>query len=424
MVKIIHVSDTHLGFRLRSDVKKDWYDFGKTGWYENDFYIRWNEFIKYCIENREKIDFVVHAGDLFHSPFKDHPYPPPETARKVVVEGLLSFFEETDNQIPFILIDGNHGVYKGYRYSLMDNITPLFPNLHFFSVWDLRHAINDNSPLVCEFPDKNTCFFLFPYLEFSYISGMKIAYDRWIENQRPKRNMINIAIIHGSTIDKSFNERIATFNYDYVALGHEHNQRKLSDRIYYSGDFVPLHFNEVNFTHGFLEVDFETGQKLVVTKHNFESPRVFKEIQLNINPSTTTSSIIQDLEKEIDPYKTTSWDGESAARLKIDFLGNIPLDVFWGLMSELDYFKSNTLNESKYNILQMKLNWKLLSKELIEGMSPEIIKEYILKDPKKEFIEYIETKVRKSEGYDMDLLAEIAIETIEHSIKKFGEGEE
>lgn len=419
MVNIIHISDTHLGFRLRYDYKKGWFKFGEIKWYENEFYQRWNGFLKYCIENQDDIDFIVHSGDLFDLPHFGRANPSPEPARESVVKGLRYFFKNTENKIPFILIDGNHGIYQGYRYSPMDSITPIFPELYYFSVWDLKKAIDDNKPLKCEFPEKNTRFYLFPYFEYKLTKEIQIAYNSWIENQRPKEDMVEIAVAHASDIDETLHEKIKTFNYSYIALGHEHNQKKLKQNMYYSGSFVPLNFNEIGYTHGYLKVKIQENQNLYVKEHYFESLRDFEIIEIEITPSLTSQSIIEMLKEAVNPYKTEIWDGNSAARLKIKFIGTIPLQSFWGLLDEINNFKSRILNEGRYNILQLVLNWTLLTKDIGDELKPEIIKEYILNNPKEEFLQYIKGKMKTTEGFDMNLLAEIAVNTIENALKKY-----
>lgn len=418
MVKILHISDTHLGFRLRRDYRRDWYKFGEIRWYENDFYLRWEEFIDYCIKKKDNIDFIIHSGDLFNFPFEGSNYPSPEPARERVVTDLKRFFQETENQIPFILIDGNHGIYQSYRYSLMDSITPLFTNLFYFSIWDLKKAIDDNEPLICEFPSKNTRFYLFPYFKYEQTDEIKIAYDNWIENQRPREDMIEIAVVHGSDLDQTLHSKLKMFNYDYVALGHEHNQRTVTKRMFFSGSFVPLNFNEVEFKHGFLEVELNKKIEPIVIDHRFDNQRIFEIIFIELNPSSTSQSVMHSLSEALEPYRRESWDGKTSARLKIQFAGNIALKSFWGLNDELNDFKSKILNSKDYNILQLSFSWNFLSKETGDDFKPEIIKEYILNNPKEEFMEYLKGKIKPSDGFDMDLLAEIAIEIIEKSLIK------
>ncbi|MGQ4873598.1 MAG: metallophosphoesterase family protein [Promethearchaeia archaeon] len=420
MIKIIHVADTHLGFRLRSDFRKEWYKFGEIRWYENEFYEKWNEFLDFCIDKQDSIDFIVHAGDLFHNPFPGNPYPPPEPARRVVVEGLKRFFKDTENKIPFILIDGNHGVFQGYRYTLMDSITAIFPNVYYFSVWDLRKAISEKKPLICEFSDKNTRFYLFPYFDFMTLKDYEILYNEWIEQQRPKGDAIEIAVAHCSTLDQTQHVKLGTFNYSYVALGHEHNQRKLTNRMFFSGSFVPMHFNEVDFTNGFLEVSIEKGKEPIIKEHIFENERDFKIIEIEVNPSSTSSSVLNDLIRELEPYKTGTWNGKTAARLKINFIGNVPLKNFWELNEQLTSVRSKILNQDSYNLLQLKLTWNEVSKDIEDDLKPEIIKEYILSDPKSEFLDYIKSKIKPEEGYDLELLAEIAVDVLEKALKKSG----
>jgi len=420
MVKIIHVSDTHLGFRLKYHYKKDWFNEGKIRWYENDFYERWDDFINFCIDNKNNIDFIVHSGDIFHNPFGDNVYPPPEPAREVLVKSLKIFFEKTENKIPFILIDGNHGIYLGYRYSVMDSVITSFPNLHYYSIWDLKYAISNNHPLICEFKEKNIRFYLFPYFNYKLTKDVEIAYGNWIENQRTKEDMIEVAIVHASDIDNTFHEKINSFNYSYIALGHEHNQRKVSKNAYYPGSFVPLGFDEINITHGFLEVTIERNKDSIIKPHIFKPTRDFKDNEFEITPSVTTQSVLTFLKDSIKEYKIDKWDGKSAARLRFIFKGTIPLEKFWGLNEELDFFRSSIINKGDYNLLQIVFNFREVIKHLGDEFTPETIKEYILENPKSEFLKYIHGKVKSAEGYDMQMLADIAIMAIETALKKFG----
>lgn len=87
----MHVSDTHLGYRQYglSERLDDWSSATR-------------ESIDYAIQNR--VDCVVHSGDLFNSNKVDH------TSLIHAIEMLRAL---KDADIPFFVIDGNHDRRKG-----------------------------------------------------------------------------------------------------------------------------------------------------------------------------------------------------------------------------------------------------------------------------------------------------------------------
>ncbi|MHA2359695.1 MAG: metallophosphoesterase family protein, partial [Candidatus Thorarchaeota archaeon] len=98
MVRIAHISDSHLGssiFQLterREDARKC---------------------LKKAVEMAMKHspDILVHTGDLFHSPL-------PQNDDMVFV---IELFKKLKDKVCFIVIDGNHDLPFGYRY----NYSPL-----------------------------------------------------------------------------------------------------------------------------------------------------------------------------------------------------------------------------------------------------------------------------------------------------------
>ena len=103
MVKIIHMADTHLGYRARRGVMNKWAIENYSKPFEQEIY---DSFLKVMerISRTKDLDFVVHCGDMFHQPSVFSSYPPPEPARMALIKGLQLFFANTDNQVPFIYI--------------------------------------------------------------------------------------------------------------------------------------------------------------------------------------------------------------------------------------------------------------------------------------------------------------------------------
>ena len=94
MAKIIHIADTHLGYRqYNSEVRKD------------DFFLAFEKVVDDAIEHN--VDAIVHAGDLF-----DMRNPPlTDILRTMHILSKLS-----DHDIPFLGIVGNHESKQDYQW--------------------------------------------------------------------------------------------------------------------------------------------------------------------------------------------------------------------------------------------------------------------------------------------------------------------
>ena len=178
------MADTHLGYRPRRGTINKWAIDNYSKPFEQEIY---NCFLDVMdnISNIKDIDFLVHCGDIFHHPSKYISYPPPEPARRALIRGLQIFFENTNNLVPVIYIEGNHGIFRGYEYTPFESHInkDKYPNLYYFKERDLLEAIKSDEPLSLEFPVKKVRFYLFPYFEFKSFEIYKSAYDKWIKNQ-------------------------------------------------------------------------------------------------------------------------------------------------------------------------------------------------------------------------------------------------
>ena len=415
MVKIIHISDTHIGFNLASDCRSDWKEVQKVQFYEDDFYQAWNGFIEFCISNKDEIDFIVHSGDLFHHPFPKQSRATPEPAREVLMTSLIKLYEQTD--IPMIIIGGNHGVYKEFRFSTLDSLFLPFKHVHYCSKWDLIQAIQDKKPLFIDFPEKEIRFFLFPYFDWSQSKLHAQLYNEWITFQEPQKGTINIAVVHGSNIDDTLHGKIERFDYDYIALGHEHNLRKIRNNAWDSGSLVRLNFNELNNKNGFLEVKIPEKGQLKVIPHEIKSPRKFKQFDIQFDSTETNEIILARVNKELDEFHT-EWDGSTAARVKIILIGSLPLKQSWKLNQHIEILQRKMLSDNDFNIIQLKI--ERASKILDDARTPKpkIIEGFILEDPKKELEEFIRLKYAPEMEFDIELLVDQALQTLEDVLKE------
>ena len=115
-MKLIHFSDTHLGFSDLDVVNAD-----GINQREVDFYKAFSDVVDTIIE--KKPDFAIHTGDLFHRAS------PSNRAISFAIKELKKLEKEN---IPFIMIAGNHSTPR---------TTSSSPILEVFSVLDNVHAV-------------------------------------------------------------------------------------------------------------------------------------------------------------------------------------------------------------------------------------------------------------------------------------------
>ncbi|PWV37429.1 MAG: hypothetical protein DJ555_02300 [Desulfurococcaceae archaeon] len=98
LLKILHISDTHLGARPRGSIER-----------ERDIYDVFIEIIDIAIEN--KVDAVIHAGDMFHSA---ELFPAP------YIYAIAGLDRLRQAGIAFYIVAGNHDAAKPTRNSPLE----------------------------------------------------------------------------------------------------------------------------------------------------------------------------------------------------------------------------------------------------------------------------------------------------------------
>ncbi|MBY8988935.1 MAG: metallophosphoesterase [Candidatus Lokiarchaeota archaeon] len=426
MVKIVHLADSHLGYRAGKGINEQWDIKNHTRPYEQSNY---DAFLKVLgdISTIENLDFVVHGGDMFHTPHENNPFPPYEPARKTLKKGLEMFFEKTENKVPFIYVEGNHGVYKSYDYTPFETEIDKesFPNLHYYKYRDLIEAIQSGKPLTLEFPEKKVKFYLFPYFEFKSVKSYEVAYNNWIENQKvdTTSTFVTIALAHGSSGDQTLHSKIlGDLNYDYIALGHEHGMKKVNERCYFPGTLLPLNFKELYENHGYLVVNIDSSSKrLTIEKVNTESwtERDFKMIDIPVSPSEASTAISRSIEKELQQYHTaTGFNAKTSARLLFNFTGEITYEMVWKITNLMTKNRRECFSRSnEYNILQLIWNIKDISDSIEDDVAPGIIEDYILKNPDEEFREFVEQILEEDKTqFQVEKLTEFGINAIKKAL--------
>ncbi|MGC8777530.1 MAG: metallophosphoesterase family protein [Candidatus Caldatribacteriaceae bacterium] len=266
-IKILHTADWHIGL---------------TSWKMQREVDRLEE-QEECLEEmlavakREKVNLVVHAGDLFH-----HSQKPPREAIRLAVEAMCSFSQIA----PFVWVVGNHDWYA------VEALRGFFPErILVIKDFAVRHLEN---PGVSIFP--------LPYLSLARFLGNDLGgerqglaqevihglMERWKEERNP--SCWNILVAHATIEDLALHYLEANANrevflkrgdlpsfFHYGAFGHLHDLIPLSDPfpIRYPSSLVLDNFKQVGRKGGgFVIVELREGERARITPHFFESSRL------------------------------------------------------------------------------------------------------------------------------------------------------
>lgn len=210
---------------------------------------------------QEKVDCIVHCGDIAHTKTQISPE---------FVDMCREFFENLAAIAPTYIILGNHdGNLR--NDSRQDAISPIVKAINNPNLILLRNAgetkINDNFCLnvLSVFDEEN-----------------------WVKPTN--EDIVNIALYHGA-IDKSKTDSDWTLggdhdigifdNFDFAFLGDIHKTQKLDKegRIWYAGSTVQQNFGE-SLDKGYLLWDIESKDKFTNKLITFVNPKPFVTLKL------------------------------------------------------------------------------------------------------------------------------------------------
>ena len=290
MYKLLHVSDTHIrNLKYHAEYRQI---FEKI----------------YEIAKQEKVDYIVHCGDLAHTKTQLSPE---------YFELATDFLKNLADIAPTYIILGNHdGNLK--NDTRQDAVTPIIqalqhPQLHLLKDSGETHLNEDICLNVLSVFDE----------------------DNW--TRASDENKINIALYHGSVggvvtdtgwVMEHGDHDVSIFEgFDYALLGDIHKTNQILDtegRVRYCGSTVQQNFGETN-DKGFLIWEIESKDKFKVKHHAIPNPRPFITIHLEKDgtlPETTvppnsrlrlvcSSHVpVKDLKKATDIAKSR-WQPES-----------------------------------------------------------------------------------------------------------------
>jgi DNA repair protein SbcD/Mre11 len=234
-MRLCHLADTHLGAGENHPRR------APDGLTE-----RQHDIIRTFTEAIDKIidlkpDLCIHAGDLFHS------VRPTNRIMAVAARQLHRLAQTAE--IPTLIITGNHDAPKQSGHGPALDVFRTIDNLHVIADSHMEHVTIAGASVTA-----------LPHCLTTDIQ--KAELDRC----RPDPHApFNILVMHGvaagmeefSMVELGEQELPLAImdGFDYVALGHFHNFRKVADRAWYSGSTERLSQSERDADKGFIEVN-------------------------------------------------------------------------------------------------------------------------------------------------------------------------
>lgn len=239
MLRLLHLSDTHLGYSEFDKVSPS-----GINQREEDCYRVFHEAISKALEL--KVDAVIHSGDFFHRPWPSN---------RALIEAFTGLKRLVQAKIPVVIISGNHStprtIYTSPILKTLASLDQVYP------VYQERYE---------QITIADTVFHAIPYV------NNEDAFKTEIARAIPLAGKANVLILHSSIgkdyMMEEFGERIFPPEYlskldefDYTALGHFHNYQKVKGlkSSWYAGSTERLCDKEAGTPKGLLLVELPEG---------------------------------------------------------------------------------------------------------------------------------------------------------------------
>lgn len=281
-MKIVHFSDTHLGFNDLEVLNEE-----NINQREADFYDAFSQVLKQI--KTIKPDYIIHTGDLFH---RSSP------SNRAITFALEQFKELDSLNIPFILIAGNHSTPRTNLSSPILKIFEGFKNIYVSYNQEYRKI---------EFDD--VVFHTLPHMNDDSTAPHQIELCEQNIDKTKKNIMMMHCSVGASYLMQEFGEWVYPSDkeylfkmMDYVALGHWHGFGQVGkhENVYYSGSTERTSLNDKRNSKGFVEIHL--NEKLHVEYNEIKiRPIITKEINcefydnaiLNIDTTDTKDAIVE-----------------------------------------------------------------------------------------------------------------------------------
>jgi len=343
-MKFAHMGDCHLG-----------------GWRQPELRQLNLESFRFAINEiiKEKLDFVLIAGDLF-----DNPYPPIDTIKETFQE----FRKLKDAKIPVFLTAGSHD-YSATGKSFLDVLEKAGFAKNVFKFEERNNSIILQPTLF-----KNTAIYGYPGRK----SGLEVKDIERIKLQ-DSPGLFKILMLHTSIRDAVKTLPIPAVNQDslpavdYLALAHLHIKYNKLNRVY-CGPTFPNNYEELEELQGGSFYIIDTSGKIERKKIIIKEILVLnKDIK---NAISATDEILDELKKHDLKDKIVIL--KLSGILETGKISNIKLneiEKFARVNGAYSFLK----NTSKLYISEPEVNIEIQS----ENLEEEIIKKFRDKNPHK-----------------------------------------
>lgn len=228
-MKFIHLADAHLGL----DYSESGFDKGFAGLKTESVFDNLQSILSFC--NEEAVDLVLIAGDLIEA----------EQVTKNQLQRLSQMLADLETA-KVVIVAGNHDP--------LDYGKSGRPGIYQQVVWPNQVHIMPVEMTDLILPELDVTVY---GASFAGPTAGPVDWTALRQLVESKRSMTthHLLLLHGDTegesdyrpLKVSQMERCA---FDYVALGHIHQPKKLTERIVYAGSLEPLNFKETDQPHG------------------------------------------------------------------------------------------------------------------------------------------------------------------------------
>lgn len=303
-MNIIHLADTHLGFRQFSgklDPER------KLNQRECDVYALWHRAIDIAIER--EVGAVIHAGDLF-----DSARPSP----RALAEAIDGFIKLRDAGIPIVAIAGNHSTPRfrsgGSVFEILERfgVKAAWREPQTFRIGDVAfHAVPHEADagqlkddIKALSPD--ACASANVLMLHAGLDGVPA----------PSYGEVNAISLDA--------EVLVNAPFDYIAMGHLHRYQAPQVNAIYPGSLERLDFGDVVGDKAVLEIDLSlpAGAPGYVTRHAVKPRRVIDRVVTCA--ACDQSAVLVRVEQALKGESLTG----AVVRVKLEDLGR---DV-WGAL--------------------------------------------------------------------------------------------
>lgn len=314
-VNFLHIADVHLGNEQYGRKER-----------ADDFARAFYHAVEYAI--RQRVDFVVIAGDLFER----------ATIDPVTFDQALFGLEDLRRaRIPVIDIAGNHDRARyGQGRAWVESL-----GLHGF-LYYLDAATPQGIILVpCSSEDGTGSYLDLKGIRLVGIRYLGASTARGIEELGRQLATLNaenrpytICLLHGGLDGVVPNyraeltmEQLSPLRglVDYVALGHIHQHYEREGWVYNPGSLETWNAGEVGLERGFLHVTVDTQAEPKHTAHLIQPPRrPFIRHRLSVEPCTTPEQLLELVGRSADEWASQS--SEEAPVVHLTLTGRLRFD--------------------------------------------------------------------------------------------------